>query len=115
MPPKTKGKPSLRFVHSAALRTRTDKLLVSIDRDEDPKKHADALADLVTSLTEAGLDYYYLRPLEQAKVGFVTRQSARLGMSGALKIMSAMIRSILGGLEGGQLRVISRHIRQLMN
>lgn len=115
MPPKAKAKPSLRFFHSAALRARTNKLLTAIEHDEDPTRHASELAALVASLSEAGLDYYYLRPLELAKVGFVARQTANLGMAGALRIMSPMIRSILGGADGGQLRIISRHIRQLMD
>jgi hypothetical protein len=115
MPARAKGKPSLRFFHSAALRARTDKLLAAIDRDEDPKRHAAELADLVASLTEAGLDYYYLKPLEKAKVSFVARKTADLGMAGALRFMSPVIRSILGSMEGGQLRVVSRHIRELMD
>jgi hypothetical protein len=109
----SKAKPSLRFFHSTALRARTDKLLAAIEHDANPARHADALAALVVALTEAGLDYYYLRPLQLAKVGFVARQTANLGMAGALRIMSPMIRSILGGTDGGQLRIISRHIRQL--
>ena len=118
MPPKAKAKPSkpsLRFFHSTVLRARTNKLLAAIEHDEDPTQHANELAALVASLTEAGLDYYYLRPLDLAKVGFVARQTANLGMAGALRIMSPMIRSILGGADGGQLRIISRHIRQLMD
>lgn len=111
----SKAKPSLRFFHSTALRARTDKLLAAIDHDKDPTQHASELAALVASLTEAGLDYYYLKPLALAKVSFVARQTANLGMAGALRIMSPMIRSILGSLEGGQLRIISRHIRQLMD
>lgn len=113
MPPK--AKPSLRFFHSSALRARTDKLLLAIEHDKDPKQHAGELAALVASLTEAGLDYYYLKPLALAKVSFMARQTANLGLAGALRIMSPMIRSILGSLEGGQLRIISRHIRQLMD
>lgn len=112
MPPK--AKPSLRFFHSSALRARTDKLLAAIEHDQNPERHASELAGLVVSLTEAGLDYYYLKPLALAKAGFVARQTANLGMAGALRIMSPMIRSILGGLDGTQLRIISRHIRQLM-
>lgn len=115
MPPKAKARPSLRFFHSAALRARTDKVLVAIERDKEPTRHAGELADLVVSLTEAGLDYYYLKALEQAKASFMARQTANLGMGGALRIMSPMIRSILGGLEGGQLQIVSRHIRQLMD
>jgi hypothetical protein len=113
MPPK--AKPSLRFFHSTALRARTDKVLAAIEHDQDPTQHANALAALVASLTEAGLDYYFLKPLNLAKVGFVARQTASFGMAGALRIMSPMIRSILGGADGGQLRIISRHIRQLMD
>jgi hypothetical protein len=108
------AKASLRFFYSAPLRTRTLALLAAIERDKDPTKHAGALAALVVDLTEAGLDYYFLRPLRQAKVGFVARQSANFGLAGVLRIMSPMIRSILGGADATQLRSISRHIRHLM-
>jgi hypothetical protein len=106
-------KPSLRFFHPAALRTRTDKLLAAIQRDEDPTQHANALSTLVVDLTEAGLDYYFLRPLRQANISFVARQTANFGLAGVLRFMSPIIRTILGGANGTQLRVISRHIRQL--
>ena len=107
-------KPSLRFFHSAPLRTRTSKLLAAIEHDDDPTQHSAALAALVVDLTEAGMNYYFVKPLQSAKVGFVARQTANLGMSGAVRIMAPMIRSILGGTNGTQLRVIARHIRQLM-
>jgi hypothetical protein len=110
----TSAKPSLRFFHSAALRTRTTKVLAAIDRDEDATQHVGALSGLVVDLTKAGLDYYFLRPLQQAKVGFVARQTANFGMAGALRVISPIIRSILGGANTSQLRVIARHIRQLM-
>jgi len=108
------AKPSLRFFHSAPLRTRTIKLLSAIEHDREPTQHADALAALVVALTDAGMDYYFVKPLRAAKVGFVGRQTANLGKAGALRIMSPMIRSILGGTNETQLRVISRHIRELM-
>ena len=108
------AKPSLRFFHSPALRERTTKVLAAIDGDEDPTKHAGALSDLVAALTEAGLDYYFLLPLREAKMSFIARQTANLGMSGALRIMSPIIGKILGGADAAQLRVVSRHIRDLM-
>lgn len=107
-------KPSLRFFHSAPLRARTDKVLAALEQAEDPTRHVEALSGLVVTLTEAGLDYYFLRPIRQAKVGFVTRQTASLGMSGALRVMSPVIRTILSGTNAAQLRVIARHIRDLM-
>ena len=108
------SKPSLRFYHSGALRTRTSRVLTTLDRAEDPTQHVGPLSALVADLTEAGLDYYFLRPLQQAKVGFVARQTAGLGMAGALRIMSPVIRNILGGMNAAQLRIVVRHIRQLM-
>jgi hypothetical protein len=110
----TSAKPSLRFFHSATLRTRTHKVLAGIERDQDPTQHVGALSSLVVDLTEAGLDYYFLKPLQQAKVGFVTRQTASFGMAGALRVMSPIIRRILAGTNSTQLRVITRHIRDLM-
>jgi hypothetical protein len=108
------AKPSLRFFHSAALRTRSNNVLAAIERDEDPTQHAGALSSLVVDLTDAGLKYYFLKPLDQAKVGFVTRQTASFGMAGALRVMSPVIRTILAGTNASQLHVIARHIRQLM-
>ena len=108
------AKPSLRFFHSAALRARSNKVLDAIERDKDPTQHAAALSSLVLDLTEAGVSYYFLRPLQQAKVGFVARQTASLGMAGALRVMAPLIRSVLAGTNATQLRVIARHIRQLM-
>jgi hypothetical protein len=108
------AKPSLRFFHSAALRTRSEKILGTMERDQDPKRHVDALSSLVVDLTEAGLNYYFLKPLKDAKVGFVARQTASFGMAGALRVMSPIIRGILSGTNAAQLRVITRHIRHLM-
>ena len=110
----TSSRPSLRFFHSAALRTRSDKVLAGIEHDKDPTQHAEVLSKLVVDLTEAGFDYYFLKPLQQAKVGFVTRQTARFGMAGALRMMSPVIRTILASANATQLRVITRHIRGLM-
>ncbi len=106
-------KPSLRFFHSTALRKRTEAVLVRIERDDDATKHAAALSSVVSELTKAGLDYYFLRPLEASKFGFVARQTASLGTSGALRVMSPIIGRILSGADTNQLRGVARHIRQL--
>jgi hypothetical protein len=110
----TSGKPSIRFFHSAPLRARTNRVLAAITRDEDPTRQVGALSGVVVDLTSAGLDYYFLRPLRQAKMGFVAQQTAKLGMTGALRIMSPVIHSILGGANATQVRVIARHISHLM-
>jgi hypothetical protein len=106
-------KPSLRFFHSPALRKRTEAVLARIERDDDATQHARALSGVVADLTEAGLDYYFMRPLQQAKFGFMARQTASLGMGAALRVMSPIIGRILGGANTQQLRGVARHIREL--
>jgi hypothetical protein len=106
--------PSLRFFYSAALRKRAESVVVRIERDRDATQHAAALSSVVSELTGAGLDYYFLRPLEQAKFSFVARQTAKLGVTGALHFISPMIGRILAGADTRQLRGVAVHIRHLM-
>ncbi len=105
---------SLRFAISSPLRSRVLKVLAKVDRDSDPVRHVPDLSSLVVSLTEAGMEYYFLKAVRDAKLGFVARQTAGLGVSGAVRVMSPIVRSILGGADAGQLRAISAHIRGLM-
>ena len=107
------GKPSLRFFYSPALQKRTDAVLARIEKDQDATQHAEALSRVVSDLTGEGLDYYFLRPLEEAKFGFVARQTAKLGVASAQRFMSPMISRILAGADTPQLRGVARHIRQL--
>ena len=107
-------KPSLRFFHSVQLRGRTTKVLARIEGDEDPTRHAAALADLVMDLTQEGLNYYFVKPVKEARFGFIARKTAGVGVSGALRMMSPIVRNVIGGASAPQLRVIARHVRHLM-
>jgi len=106
--------PSLRFFYSAALHAKTLELLDTLEHADDPAKYRNALGDLVVELTDTGMDYYFLKPLQLAEVGFVVRQSANLSMAAALKIIGSVIRNIIGRLDKTQLLTISGYIRQLM-
>lgn len=107
------AQPSLRFHHSRALREKTHAVLAALESAPEHPRHGDALADLVAELIEAGMDYYFMRALKQAQVGFVTEQSARLGMSGAVKLVSSVSRKFIVRMDKDQLLVVSQHIREL--
>ncbi len=114
--PKAQAKsaePFLRFYHSDELRAKTLAVLEALEEDSDPENHRDTLADLVAELTESGMSYYYLRALKLAKAGFVVEQSARLGMSGAVKLITSVTRKFIVRMDSAQLLVVSRHIREL--
>ncbi len=110
----TKALPFLRFYHSEALRTKTLAVLTTLERSPDPTKHRDALAQLVVELNDAGMDYYFIKPLKLAKAGFIVEQSASLGMAGALQVIGSVVRNIIGRMDKPQLLSISASIRQLI-
>jgi hypothetical protein len=105
--------PSLRFYHSKALRKRTDTVLSALEAAPEKPQNADAVADLVAELVEAGMDYYFLVPLKQAEVGFLKEQSARLGMTGAVTLINSVSRKFIVRMDADQLLVFASHIRSL--
>jgi hypothetical protein len=108
------GLPYLRFYHSESLRTKTLAVLDALETAEDPTSQREALAELVLELTETGLAYYFVKPVQAAKVGFVAEQSTKLGIAGIRRVMGPVTRRVIGGMGAPQLLSVSKHIRHLM-
>src|ERR1035441_4574690 len=106
--------PFLRFYYSESLLAKTLAVLTTLEKAKDSTKHRDALADIVGELTDSGMEYYFLRPLKLAKVGFFVEQSANLGMSATTGILASVIRSVIGSMDHAQLLTVCSFIRQLM-
>ena len=60
------------------------------------------------------MDFYFLEQLKLAKAGFITQQSANLGMAGALQVIGSVIRNIIGRMDEPQLLSVCGSIRRLM-
>jgi hypothetical protein len=108
------SQPFLRFYHSKGLRADTLRVLATLEKAKDGTQHRDALADVVVELTDSGMEYYFLRPLKLANVGFLTQQSANLGMAAAKQVLGSVIRNIIGRMDHPQLLIVCSYIRQLM-
>lgn len=108
------GLPFLRFYHSKALRTRTLSVLEALETEADPTSQRTELAEVVLALTEAGLDYYFVKAVVAAKVGFMAEKSTRFGVSSFLRVMGPVARRVIGGMNAQQLLTVSKHIRHLM-
>jgi len=106
--------PFLRFYHSESLRAKTLSVLTKLEKAKDNTKYRAALADVVVELTDSGMEYYFLRPLKLAKVGFLTEQTANLGMSATTAVLATVIRNMMGRMDGPQLLTVCSYIRQLM-
>jgi hypothetical protein len=66
-------------------------------------------------MTNAGMDYFLMQPLRAADAGFVTVQSASLGMSGAEQVIGSVIRNVIGYMDGRALLSICGSIRRFMS
>lgn len=106
--------PFLRFYHSKSLRAKTLSVLATLEKAKDSTQHHGALADIVVELTDAGMEYYFLRPLKLAKAGFFTVQSANLGMAATTRVLASVIRNIISRMDNPQLLAVCSYIRQLM-
>ena len=105
--------PSLRFHHSHALRERTLIVIDAIETGPAARGHGEALADLVAELVQAGMDWYFFRPLQRAQVGFMAEQSARLGLNTATKMINSASRGFILRMNHPQLRVVAAYLREI--
>ena len=108
------AQPFLRFHFSKSLRAKTLEVLATLEKAQDSRQHSGALADVIVELTDSGMEYYFLRPLKLAQVGFITQQSANLGMAATTRVLASVIRNIIGRMDAPQLRYVCSYVRQLM-
>lgn len=107
-------RPFLRFYHSELLRARTLAVLTTLEQARDSTQHRAALSALVLELTESGMEYYFLRPLQLANVGRLVEQSARMGLGGVKQLITPVIRNTIGRMDQQQLLTVCSYIRMLM-
>jgi hypothetical protein len=106
--------PYLRFYHSIPLREKTLAVLDALEHSAEPTEYRAALSGIVVDLTRCGMDAYFTKPLKDAKAGFVVEQTASLGMTGAVQLLSSVISSIIGRMGPPQLLSVSSSIRRFM-
>lgn len=89
-------------------------MLDAIEQADDATVHSKALADISVELMRSAMDYFFMGPLKLAKVNFLVRQSASLGMAGTLQVMGTVSRNILGRMDTPQLVSVCTSIRRFM-
>jgi hypothetical protein len=89
-------------------------VLDALESADDATDYTVQVTEIVLELTDSGMDQYFLQSLKATKANFVVQQSAALGMAGVQKVMGAVIRNIMGRMDGRQLLSVSASIRQFM-
>ena len=65
-------------------------------------------------MTDKGLHYYFLHPLEQAGVGMVTRKAVDLALGTAGRTLPLVVRKTVGSLNDQQLLSIADFIDHIL-
>jgi len=102
------------FQISADLRRRAESVVESIRSDPDKKKHAPALVEVVLEMTDAGLHYYFLHPLERAGVGVVTRSAVDLAIGTAGRALPMVVRKTVKSLKDEQILSIADFLDEIL-
>lgn len=102
------------FQISADLRRRAESVVETIRSDPDKKKHAPALVEVVLEMTDAGLHFYFLHPLERAGVGVVTRSAVDLAIGTAGRTLPMVVRKTIQSLNDEQILTIAEFLDEIL-
>lgn len=117
MNPKSSQSPRpgrVAFQISADLRQRAESVVASIRSDSDKKKHVPQLIEVVLEMTDAGLHYYFLHPLERAGVGIVTRRAVDLAIGTAGRTLPMVVRRTVNSLNEEQISNITEFLDEIL-
>ena len=96
------------------LRLRAESIVERLRSDTDKKQHASELVEVVVEMTDRGLHYYFLHPLEQAQVGAMTRGAVELALRTAGRTLPMVIRKTVRSLGNEQLSSVADFIDHIL-
>lgn len=104
----------LSFPLSEELRQQTLETLAKLRESSDRRQHLPLLGDLISDLTEAGLEYYFVHSLEKAGVGVIGVSTAKLGIASTSKGIPVVITKVVGLMSDDQLLAVADFIEEAL-
>lgn len=99
---------------SPELRARVLQAVEEVRRDPSDEGNVGELVDVVVELTDCGLEYFFLYPLEQAAVGLVTRKGVELALGATGRTLPPVVRRTVRSLTEEQLLHIAEFIEHML-
>jgi hypothetical protein len=100
----------LSFPLSEELRQQTVETLAKLRESSDRRQHIPLLSDLISELTETGLEYFFVHSLKQAGVGLIGVSTAKLGIASTSKGIPVVINRLVGLMSNDQLLAVAEFI-----
>jgi hypothetical protein len=104
----------LSFPLSEELRRQTLETLAKLRESSDRRRHLPLLGDLISDLTEAGLEYYFVHSLEKAGVGIIGVSTAKLGIASTSKGIPVVITKVVRLMSDDQLLAVADFIEEAL-
>jgi len=102
------------FEISSELRQKAEGVVEKIRSDSDKQRHVPELVEVVLAMTDRGLHYYFLHPLEEAGVGVVTRKAVALAIGTAGRTLPVVVRKTVKSLNDDQLLKIAEFVDHIL-
>ena len=90
-------------------------LIAKIRNNESATQHIAELTELVIDLTDAGLKFYFIEPLERIEVSSMTMKVAKMGLSSTHKGMKMVITKVLKKLSNEQVLRLSDFLEEILS
>jgi len=81
---------------------------------ERPRELRREGAEMVLRLTEAGMGSFYLRPVEDLRLGALANGTVAVGLKSAQAGIGLFVRRLVDGLDDQQLRGVAAAIERLL-
>jgi len=112
--PTTEAESRVAFDISHELAQRAARLVGRIRSESDKTRCIPELTEVVLEMTDRGLHFYFLHPLELAGVGPFTRSTVELALSTAGRTLPMVVRKTLKSLNDEQILTLADFIDHVL-
>lgn len=96
---------------SSELARRTRDIVARLRQDPEMVPRRDVVA-LVCDLTQASLDYHFVRPLSELGVGFAMRKGIQVALNGTVRVIDKSMHQVLKSLDANHYAKLADYIEQ---
>ncbi len=96
----------LGFLIPEELLLQVEDLIQKMKATDDKKQYATDLYQVVVELSNAGLDYFFIVPLQKAKIGMLKMKSIKVALNTGKKGIFAVAKGILKNMSNEQLSIV---------
>lgn len=96
----------LGFLIPDDLRIKVEDLIEKMKNTDNKKQYAMDLYGIVVELSNVGLDYFFITPLQKAKIGMLKMKSIKIALNTGKRGIFTVAKGILRGMSNEQLSIV---------